>query len=367
LQAPAQEQILEITPPTGSRFKGYEDYVVQELVLQSRVIRYRRQRWETPAGETIVAPLPAGICGHYGPELRRFVVSQHHEGQVTVRRLAKQLQALGIEISKRQVVRLLNQRHDGFHEEARDVLRAGLTSPWISVDDTGARHKASNGFCTQIGNAHFTWFGTTGSKSRLNFLELLRAGHTDYVINAEALAYMRARNLAAGVIARLEAHPGKQFADVKLWKTHLDDLGIAALEVTPDPVLIATEGALWGSIKAHGLLADTVIISDDAGQFDVGTHALCWVHYLEPVFIWSGAPRRQPWPMTSRRWTLHNSGFRVDICGRDGDCRCRSRCVRRRASRRMSGITSGALPSCCDVRCTRVADAHSPVMAAIRG
>jgi hypothetical protein len=135
-RVPVEEQILEITPPTGSRFKGYEDYVVQELVLQSRVIRYRRQRWETPAGETIVAPLPAGICGHYGPELRRFVVSQHHEGQVTVRRLAKQLQALGIEISKRQVVRLLNQRHDGFHEEARDVLRAGLTSPWISVDDT---------------------------------------------------------------------------------------------------------------------------------------------------------------------------------------------------------------------------------------
>ena len=33
-------------------------------------------------------------------------------------------------------------------------------------------------------------FGTTGSKSRLNFLELLRAGHDDYVINAEALAYM---------------------------------------------------------------------------------------------------------------------------------------------------------------------------------
>jgi len=42
--------------------------------------------------------------------------------------------------------------------------------------------------------------------------------------------------------------------------------------------LIATEGALWGSVKAHGFLSDTVIVSDDAGQFDVGQHALCWVH-----------------------------------------------------------------------------------------
>jgi hypothetical protein len=43
-------------------------------------------------------------------------------------------------------------------------------------------------------------------------------------------------------------------------------------------VQIATEGALWGSIKAHGLLNGTVIVSDDAGQFQVGRHALCWVH-----------------------------------------------------------------------------------------
>jgi len=69
------------------------------------------------------------------------------------------------------------------------VLRAALASAaWITVDDTGARHQATNGFCTQVGNAHFTWFGTTASKSRLNFLDLLRAGHGDYVINAEALA-----------------------------------------------------------------------------------------------------------------------------------------------------------------------------------
>ncbi len=48
--------------------------------------------------------------------------------------------------------------------------------------------ESKNGFCTQIGNAQFAWFGTTGSKSRLNFLELLRAGHGDYIINDEALA-----------------------------------------------------------------------------------------------------------------------------------------------------------------------------------
>ena len=41
---------------------------------------------------------------------------------------------------------------------------------------------------------------------------------------------------------------------------------------------IATEGAIWGSIHAHDFLRDAVVLSDDAGQFAVGRHALCWVH-----------------------------------------------------------------------------------------
>jgi hypothetical protein len=242
-------------------------------------VNFRCERWQTPDGATITASLPAGINGHFGPELRRFVLAQYHQGQVTMPRLLTLLRAVGIVISKRQLVRLLIAGQDGFLDEARDVLRAGLASAaWITVDDTGARHKAANGFCTQIGNAHFAWFGTTRSKSRGNFLELLRAGHGDYAINAEALAYMRQRALAGQVIARLTEHPDRFFPDRPAWTAHLDRLGISALKVTPDPVMIATEGALWGSVKAHAFLPNTVIVSDDAGQFNVGQHGLCWVH-----------------------------------------------------------------------------------------
>ena len=274
-----ERTVKAVPPPLGSRFKGYTSYVVQDLVIHPHVVNFQCERWLLPDGSLMTATLPAGIKGHFGPQLRQFVLTQYHQGQTTVPRLVALLRSLGIFISKRQVLRLLIEGQDDFLTEARDTLRAGLSiSPWITVDDTGARHKAKNGFCTQIGNADFAWFGTTYSKSRLNFLELLRAGHGDYVINAAALDYMRQRNLSGPVIDRLAEHSERSFADRAAWTAHLGRLDISALKVNPDPVMVATEGALWGSIKAHGFLPDTVIVSDDAGQFNVGQHGLCWVH-----------------------------------------------------------------------------------------
>lgn len=273
-----EDRIVPVAVPEGSRFKGYEDFHVQELELRARLIRFRRERWLTPDGRCVVAPLPAGITGHLGPELQRFVLFQYHRGQTTIPRLVALLADLGLDVSKRQVVRLLNQRTTML-AEADAVLRAGLeTARWLTVDDTGARHKATNGVCTQLGDDRFTAFVTSASKSRLNVLEVLRAGHRDYVVNTAALEYMRQRGVPKGALARLAAHPERRFADEAAWLNHLRALDWPTRAHQLDPVRLATEGAVWGSIQAHGLLPDTVIVSDDAGQFDVGLHALCWVH-----------------------------------------------------------------------------------------
>src|SRR3954452_7198835 len=82
-----EDRILAAAVPPGSRFKGYADFVVQDLVLRACCIRYRRERWLTPDGQLIVAPLPSGGDRHFGPELRRFVLAQYYQRQVTVPRL----------------------------------------------------------------------------------------------------------------------------------------------------------------------------------------------------------------------------------------------------------------------------------------
>jgi Transposase IS66 family len=264
--------------PAGARFKDYETRLVRDLVLVPEVVRYRRERWLTAQGEAVVAPLPAGIVGGFGPNLRRFCLVLHAQGQVTTERLTALLNGIGVEISKRQVVRLLTAHLEAFVAEEERVLRAGLTAPFITVDDTGARHARRDAVTTQIGGERFCAFRTGPAKSRQAFLARLRAGHEDYVINDAALRYMRARNLAGPVIATLATHPVRSFPNEAAWQAHLSALGLDRLTVTPPPVTIASEGALWGAICHHGLLANTVIVSDDAGQFRLGEHALCWVH-----------------------------------------------------------------------------------------
>ena len=83
-----EERTVKVAaPPHGSRFKGYADFVVQDMVIRPHVVNFRCERWQTPDGDMMTAPLPAGISGHFGPELRRFVLAQYHQGQITMPRL----------------------------------------------------------------------------------------------------------------------------------------------------------------------------------------------------------------------------------------------------------------------------------------
>lgn len=268
-------------PPPGSVSKGYEEYIVQELVIRAEVTRYLRERIVTPDGQSLLAPLPAEVLPgqHFGPDLISHILHQYHHNHVTQPLLQDELAQHGIVISAGQISHILTEDKQIFHEEKAELLTAGLaTASYIQVDDTGARHDGKNGYCTQIGNEFFAYFASTDSKSRLNFLQVLRGEHGDYVINEVAVAYWQKYELAAATIAALSAGPA-HFNDAAAWNERLHALDITAARL----VRITTEGALLGSLIDHGVSPELVVLSDGAGQFNILVHAACWVHAERPL------------------------------------------------------------------------------------
>ena len=209
---PPVHRTVIVTPPAlpaGSRLLGYQDYLVQDLVIEACHTRYRLARYQTPGGQTLSARLPAALQGtHFGPTLRSFILYQYHHQRVTQPLLWQQLRDWGIGLSRGQLHRLITEDQTPFHQEKDALLNAGLgVSTYLHVDDTGARHAGKNGYCTHLGKEHFAVFHSTDSKSRINFLQLLRGSHTDYVINASALDYLRAQRLPQMFLAALQQGP----------------------------------------------------------------------------------------------------------------------------------------------------------------
>jgi len=152
-------------------------------------------------------------------------------------------------------------------------------SSYFQADDTGARHQGKNGFTTVIANPLFASFTTTASKSRVNFLKLLRAPHAEYVWNEDALNHARSHKLSLELRARLAGSLDKGeriFTSDKAWERQL-----TAWKVRGDEARrILTEAALFGTLMHYEMYVGQPLISDDAGQFKISglLHALCWLH-----------------------------------------------------------------------------------------
>ena len=168
--------------PPGATFRGYEAYVVQELLVHNENTRYLRARYDLPGGGSVLAPFPQGVLpvggGHFGANLIAYILDQYHQAHVTEPLLLEQLWEYGIDLSAGQLHHILTEDHTLFHQEKEEVLWAGLTeSSYLGTDDTGARHRGQNGYCTALGNELFAYFESTDSKSRLNFLQVLHGGN----------------------------------------------------------------------------------------------------------------------------------------------------------------------------------------------
>ena len=302
------EKIKAENVPAGSVFKGFKKVIIQDMIIKRENILYELEMWRTPEGKYIYGRLPESLQGtDFGTTLKSFILYQHYQCHVTQPLLHEQLKGFGIDISTGEISRILTENKDEFHQENAEILSMALQEmSFIQTDDTGARHQGKNGYCTVICNDFFSYFRSTESKSRINFIELLRGKYMDYHLNEDAFVYMTEQELPAKYRDCLVTSAKRIFPDKSAFETHLSNLDIHAEYA----VRIITEGALIGSMFAHGVNKVLSVLSDDAGQFNILLHGLCWVHSernLQKLNCYTEAQEKELEKILSDFWQLYQT------------------------------------------------------------
>ena len=261
--------------PKGAKFKGFNRYTVQEITFKSHNIQYQLARWQLPDGSYITGELPKDMQGHYGPKLTAYILHQYHACRITEHLLLDQLRAIGILMSAGQLNNILIENKEAFIEEVAELLPvAARIEKQIQVDDTGGRHNGQNQYTTIIGNRWFSVFATTDSKSRINFLKLLQGGKEEYVINEDTVEYLSEVKIPGYFPGYISLYLGREFITLAEWESFLKEHNITQ----KTEIRFLTEAALYASVIQNGIPKNLSVHSDDAGQFDVFVHSLCWIH-----------------------------------------------------------------------------------------
>lgn len=271
--------------PTNWKLVGYKNYIIQDFIVRANNIAYQLEIWKSPDGtQELIAQLPAHLQQtDFGSTLKGYILHQYYECGVTQPLILIALRDYGVDISSGQISAILIENKETFHKEKESLLAKAIEiSEELRTDDTGARHRFKNGYCNCINSDLFTYFTTSYSKSRLNFLNILRLGRTDYYLNQSALDYMQREGLCPKYLSVFQRNferrelSFKEETELTAFLEKHNFTAAYALRTIKEALLI-------GSIIQHGLDPTIMIHSDGAGQFNLFVHSLCWKHAERPL------------------------------------------------------------------------------------
>jgi len=283
-----REQVVKVNRdvlPADAEFKGYEDVVVQDILLKTDNVRFRKEKYYAASTQkSYLAELPQGYEGQFGPGVKALVPALYFGMGMSEPKIMEFLTNVGMQISEGEVSNMLIKGQEDFHAEKEAVYEAGLrSSPWQHTDDTQTRVDGQNQHCHIVCNPVYTAYLTMPNKDRLSVLDVLRNGRERrFRLNQEALGYLEKVQLSKSARQTLQTWSSETEMDEATFQQHLErllpSLGDQQRKAITDAAAIAayhTETE-WPVIQA--------LICDDAPQFNWLTYAmmLCWVHEGRP-------------------------------------------------------------------------------------
>jgi hypothetical protein len=270
--------------PKDAKFKGYKSYIVQDIIIKTDNVEYKREVYYSPSEKkTYIGKLPEEVKGSYNPGVKSMAIVLKHIANVTEPKITEFFGNVGIYISQSTISRILTKKEvEVFHEEKANIFKAGLCSTlYQQIDDTSARVHGENHYAQIICNPYYTAYFTIPKKNRLSVLDILCGGkERSYLFNEEAFILLEALKVPKKVIAQLRRQIFGKELNNKQMKEQLKHLYPNPKKGGNQRTRIMEAGAIASYHAQTDFPVVSVLLSDDAPQFKliVKEHALCWVH-----------------------------------------------------------------------------------------
>ena len=269
--------------PNDLEFKGYEEVVVQNIIIKTDNVKYLREVYYSPSQrKSYLGELPKEVRdqGEFGSGVRALIPILKTEGNMSEKRILGFFQNFGVEISPAYISQQWTGGYGLFHQEKSDLYRAGLAvSDYTQIDDTSARVNGINHYCQVVCNPWFTAYFTTDSKDRRAVLRVLTDdAPPHYCYDQQAQSLLDGFNLSDK--ARAVVDQGLPL-DVVMDEDEFEKR-LASLErLGPRQSAQVAEACAIAYYRRQSdfPVVDT-LLADDAPQFKLLTKnmGLCWVH-----------------------------------------------------------------------------------------
>jgi hypothetical protein len=279
-----RDQVVEVDPtvlPKDAKLKGYEDVVVQDILLQTDNIRFYKQKYYSASTrKTYLAELPRGYEGQFGPGIKALTLVFYYGIGTSEPKILEFFENVGIHISAGEISNLLIKKQESFHAEKDAVYEAGLqSSPWQQTDDTLTRVDGQNQHCHVVCNPVYTSYHTRASKERLSVLDVLRNGRKRvFRLNEETIGYLRGMSWSKVAWRKIQSWKSEQDWEEVAFLERLGE-GLPRLSNQQRKTLIdAAAVAAYHAQRDYPVVQ--ALVCDDAPQFNwLGQERmLCWVH-----------------------------------------------------------------------------------------
>ena len=269
--------------PDDLESKGYEDVVIQDIIITTNNTKYRCEVYYSPShNKSYRAELPEDVRGQgeYGSGIRTLIPILKSECNMSEKRIWGFFQNFSINVSATYISQQWTNGYALFHQEKSDIYRSGISGcNYVQIDDTGARVKGVNQYSQIVCNPLFTAYFTTEKKDRLSVLGVLTDfAPCQYIYNERSQALLGTFDLSAKAREAIDAHlsvdkPMNE-AEFQEELAQLDSLGVRQKTRLSEACAIA----FYQQQSDFPVIG--TLLADDAPQFKLLTEnlGLCWIH-----------------------------------------------------------------------------------------